>query len=176
MDGMKKYMYQLIEDIQESAANIDKNAEQFYVPMPKGVPEHLHHLPVIPMKKAHQWFNLPLEAFPPAEKWNEYQLLYMCVLLRQLFEHYHIEVEIPNHMPYNLVYGFLLKALDTYTTCQPEESTLDQITFCECEEDTCPFGKYCAKENEYSCDTWIYGNDWAGYHDLEEMEKNKEDE
>jgi hypothetical protein len=176
MNGMQKYMEQLIEDIQKSAAEIDKNAEQFYVPMPKGVPEHLQHLPVIPMKKAHQWFNLSLEAFPPAEKWDEYQLLYMCVILRQLFEHYNMEVELPNSMPYEMVYTFLLKALDTYACCQPEESSIEQITFCEGDEATCPFGEYCANEGEYSCDTWEYGSDWEGFAEWEEMREKREKE
>ena len=85
-----------------------------------------------------------------------------------------MQVELPNFLPYDQVYTYLLKALDTYTTCMPDSNTLDVISFCECDEETCPFGEYCAKENEYSCDTWGYGQHWDGYIDLEEMEKDND--
>lgn len=175
MSTMQRYMEQLIDDIRESAANSVQNSEQFAVPMPPGVPEHLRHLPVIPEKKAYEWFDLSLEMFPPADRWNDYQLLFFCVILRSLFEHYNIQVEIPNYLPYDQVYTFLLKALDSYTSCLPETESLNVITFCECDEDTCPFGEYCAKESEYHCDTWALGQYWDGYIELEVMEKNKKE-
>lgn len=115
MSSMQRYMEHLVDDIRESAKNRDQNIQ--YSPLElMPVPEHLAHLPVVGQKKAYQWFKLSIDAFPAAEKWNEYQLLYMCVILRSLFEHYHIDVELPNDLPYDEVYAYLLKALDTYTT------------------------------------------------------------
>ena len=172
MSSMQRYMDQLIEDIQESAVNKDTNSEQYYVPMPHSVPEHLRHLPVIPEQKAHQWFRLSPEMFPPAGKWNEYQLLYFCVLLRSLFEHYNIEVEIPHGLPYDKVYTFLIKALNEYTTCTQDHDSVNTISFCEGEYTTCPFGKHCTLGDSGYCDTWLIGHFWDGYVDLEEMEKN----
>lgn len=168
MSSMQRYMEQLIEDIQESAKNRDQHMQEI-PPGVYNVPEHLAHLPVIPARKAYQWFNLSLDAFPDADKWNEYQLLYMCVILRSLFEHYHINVELPNDLPYDRVYAYLLKALDTYTTVEPDGSNL--ISFCSGDPETCPFSDYCYKEDTGHCDTWTIGYHWDAYIELEEMKK-----
>lgn len=172
MSKMQRYFEQLVEDIRESARHKDRNV-QFNVPTDLlKVPEEYAHLPVVPAQKAYQWFRLSLDMFPPAEKWNQKQLLYMCVILRHLFEHYNIEVELPNHLPYDKVYAYLLKALDTYTSCEQDHP--NTITFCEGEAEDCPFGYYCASEGSY-CDSWGMGQYWEGYADLKNMEENDEE-
>ena len=174
MDGMQKYFEQMAEDIRQSAASRERNTARYFVPMPGQPPEQLPQQPVEAEKKACEWFALSPEAFPPAEKWDEYQLLSMCVLLRQLFEHYNLQVELPNKMPYHRVYTFLLKALDTITPCNPHDDCVDFISFCDCEEATCPFGHHCAMTDGCYCDTWINGQPWDGFAELEEMKKKME--
>jgi hypothetical protein len=176
MDGMQMYFNQLIDDIRESTANRERNTARYFVPIPGEVPEHLQRPPAEKEKKAWQWFNLSLTAFPPAEKWNEYQLLYLCVSLRQLFEHYNLLVELPHRMPYEQVYTFLLKALDMPTPCNPHDDTVDMISFCDCEEATCPFGEHCGMTDGYYCDNWAPGQPWNGFVELEEMKKKIEDQ
>lgn len=165
------YFEQLVEDIQESAKHKDRNIV-FDIPTDLlKVPEGFEHLPVEPAQKAYQWFRLSLDMFPTADKWNERQLLFMCVILRSLFEHYNINVELPNDLPYNQVYTYLLKAMNTYVTCNEEHP--DTVSFCEGEEDDCPFGDYCASAGSY-CDTWAIGQDWKGFADLKDMDDKEE--
>ncbi len=171
MSTMQRHLEHLIEDIQESAANRDTNAN-FVVPRPVDIPEHFDHLPFEPTRKAHEWFGLSMDMFPSADKWNERQLLELCVILRQLFEHYNMQVELSNCLPYDIVYTFLLKAMETYTTCRPGSGNVDVISFCAYDSENCPFGDYCAAEDEYSCDTWVLGHHWDGYLDWEERRKN----
>jgi hypothetical protein len=174
MDKMQKYFEQLIEDIKEAMASRERNTARYFVPMPGEVPEHLLRPPAEKEKKAYQWFNLSLEAFPPADKWNEYQLLYLCVSLRQLFDHYNLLVQLPHKMPYDQVYTFLLKALDMTTPCNPYESTVDFISFCDWEKKTCPFGKHCGMNKDHYCDNWVPNQPWKGVAELEEMKKKIE--
>ncbi len=167
MDAMQRYMEQLVDEIRQSAKDKDENI-QFNVPTELlTVPKGYEHFPVIPAQKAFEWFRLSVDTFPPAEKWNEKQLLYMCVILRHLFEHYNINVALPNDMPYDMVYSFLLEAMHKYTSCQQEHQ--NHISFCNGDEDSCPFGKFCATD-DHSCDTWAIGYDWAGYWELKDME------
>lgn len=170
MSSMQRYMEHLIDDIRESAKNKDENIQ--YVP-PKlyDVPEHLAHLPVILERKAYEWFKLSPEAFPEAEKWDDYQLLYMCVILRSLFEHYNINVELSNDLPFKTAYAYLMKALSMYTTAEPDSS--NQISFCRGDEENCPFGDYCARQDGGYCDTWDIGHHWDGYMILEEMKEDR---
>ncbi len=170
MSSMQRYMEHLIDDIRESAKNKDENI-QYVPPVLYNLPKHLEHLPVIPQRKSYEWFKLSPEAFPEAEKWDDYQLLYMCVILRSLFEHYNINVELSNDLPYETVYAFLLKALDTYTTAEPDAS--NQISFCSGDEGNCPFGDYCARQEQGYCDTWNIGQHWDGFIILAEMEKDR---
>lgn len=173
MSTMQRYFEQLIDDIRESAKNKDQNV-QFNIPTDLlDVPEEYEHLEVEPAQKACDWFRLSPETFPPAEKWTEKQLLYMCVILRQLYEHYNISVELPSYLPYDMVYTYLLKAMDVYTTCEQEH--LNEISFCDGKGYDCPFGEHCTNEGEYNCDSWIFGHDWEGYSDLKYMEDNEEE-
>ncbi|MDF9795055.1 hypothetical protein OKW21_000318 [Catalinimonas alkaloidigena] len=173
MSTMQRYFEQLVDDIRESAKNKDQNV-QFNIPTDLlEVPEEYEHLEVEPAQKASEWFRLSPEMFPPAEKWTERQLLYMCAILRQLYEHYNIIVELPSYLPYDLVYTYLLKAMDVYITCDQE--SLNDIRFCDGKGYECPFGKHCTNEGEYHCDTWEFGQDWEGFSDLKYMEDNDEE-
>lgn len=173
MSSMQRYFEQLVEDIRESAKNKDQNV-QYHIPEDLlNIPEEYEYLPVELQQKAYEWFRLSPEMFPPASKWSPRQLLYMCVVLRQLFEHYNIMVEMPNDLPYKKVYQYLLKALNMDTSCHQEY--INQISFCEGERSSCPFGDYCAFDGKYHCDTWSFGGDWEGYSDLKAMDDDDED-
>jgi hypothetical protein len=157
---MQAYLQYLIEDIRKSAQ--DKNNNRQYadgIPISMDVPEQLSHLDTVPMYRAGKWLGLSSESFPPAEKWDDQQLLELCVTLRALFEHYQIAVRIPHGLPFKLVYTFLIKALDEYVTCMEEGQ--NEISFCS-ETGTCPFGVHCTMEENEECDTWELGVAWEG--------------
>ncbi len=172
MSAMQRYFEQLIDDIRESAKNKEENVK-FVAPTLLDVPEHLAHLPVIPARKACDWFRLSLEAFPAAEKWDDdYQLVYMCVILRTLFEHYDINVDLPNDLPFDMTYEYLLKAMNEYTTCE-QDNSCNTIDFCHEDSQACPFEDYCTKEDTDYCDNWMIGQYWYGFDVLAEMEEER---
>jgi hypothetical protein len=95
---MQRYLEQLMEDIYKSYQDIKKNTT-FLVystgTILKDVPEKYAHLPFFPTKPIHQWMNLEIDLFPPADKWESKQLHRICAALRQLFEEYGYELGIP---------------------------------------------------------------------------------
>lgn len=160
-----RYLEQLVDDIRESAKNKDHNIS--YPPelvVAPNVPEHLEHLPVIPVRPVYKWMRLDPEAFPPAEQLNEMQIIYFCNILRQLFEHYNYEVQLPRALPYNMVYHYLIKAFYKVEPCNQEN--LNTIYFCEGDESNCPFGEYCGRVNDDFCNSWIFGHWWEGYSEV----------
>jgi hypothetical protein len=164
-----RYLQQLVEDIRESAKNRDENIK--FPPelvSDSGIPNHLKHLPIVPAQKIYKWMRLDPEAFPPVNQMEYEQIIYMCNILRQLFEHYRFEVQLPHSLPIEMVYEYLIKAFYKVDSISDEDS-LNVITFCQGDESTCPFGEYCAKVNEDYCETWLYGYWWEGY---EGMKKN----
>lgn len=157
-----RYLEQLVEDIRESARNKDHNVS--YPPelvVAPNVPEHLEHLPVIPVRAVYKWMRLDPEAFPRVDQLSELQTIYFCNILRQLYEHYNFEVQLPKDLPYSLVYQYLKKGLYKVGTCSQE--SLNTISFCEGDESKCPFSEYCSRVNDDYCNSWIFGHWWEGY-------------
>ena len=162
--SLQRYLEQLVGDIRESAKNRDTNVQ--YPPelvrAPDNIPEHLAHLEVIPAQEVYKWMRLDPETFPPADKLNDDQIIYFCNILRQLFEHYNYEIEMPIGLPFRLVYEYLIKAFYKFETCKQGE-TINVISFCNGDEANCPFGEYCTKVNDDYCDSWIFKHWWEGY-------------
>jgi hypothetical protein len=160
--SIQRYLQQLVSDIRESARNKDINIQ--YPPelvTLMDIPEHLAHLPVEPAQRVHKWMKLDPETFPPADQMNLNQLIYMCNILKQLFEHYNYEVQLPHSLPFPIVYEYLIKALNEVERCNQENVSV--ISFCTGEKATCPFGEYCTRINDDYCNTWLFGHWWEGY-------------
>lgn len=161
-----RYLQQLVDDIRESAKNRDENIK--FPPeliSELKVPENLKHLPVVPAQKVHKWMRLDPEAFPPANQMEFDQVIYMCNILKQLFEHYRFEVQLPHSLPIEMVYEYLIKALHKIESIS-EENSINAIYFCNGDEETCVFGEYCGKVNEEYCETWLYNYWWEGYEGI----------
>ncbi|HEX3006572.1 MAG TPA: hypothetical protein VHO90_03045 [Bacteroidales bacterium] len=161
--SIRRYLEQLVADVRLSAQNRDKNIEYdpILVVAPPNLPDHLKHLPVVPAQPIYKWMRLDPEAFPPAEKFeNEEELIFFCSLLRQLFEHYHYQIQLPCHLPFAMTYEYLIKAFYAVESCSEESSNL--ISFCTGDEDTCPFGDYCSGPDDCYQDSWLI-QFWEGY-------------
>ena len=146
---MQRYFEQLMEDIYQSYKDLQKNTEFTIYPtelVVRDVPENFARLPCYPAKPIYKWMKLDADAFPPAEKWESAQLHRICAALRQLFEEYNYDLDIPWSLSPKDEYPFLIQALRVVEMCnamERDEISPVQIEICKDDPLTCPFKDDC---------------------------------
>ena len=172
MSTMQAYLDHLRDDLRESVKNIATNTinpvfSQRQIDRME-IPTKYSHLPVIPLQKMHVWFNIEPDVFPPEDRLDDFQVLHCCILLESMLYNYNMAIAFPKGIDYRSMYEKLREALNSYITCQMDETNPDTIDFCTFHCDTCHFGENCAnmdEENGY-CDTFLFSVDmWSGHAD-----------
>ena len=142
---MQSYLTHLLTDI-NAAHRPDDDGE------PDGFPATIEEefeqmenwLLTDPVTTFGQYCGLDKEQFPPAEKWTSVQLEKIIIEFNQMMHSWGVDTDLPEDLPLDIQYQFLVRTLDEKITLVPGEG-FTVIEFCEDEPMECPFGKaYCS--------------------------------
>lgn len=136
---MKKYLKYLLADIESAKKNkpstpkqLEDSSEMF-----RGPEEYMNS----PLKNMCDWFGLDARAFPPAERWNEEEILIVVNAMTELWDVYNYEPAFPEGVDTKLKYKLFVKVL---TESVPWLSSgLITIDFCDSDVNSCALEEFC---------------------------------
>jgi hypothetical protein len=138
---MKKYLDQLIEDIQKAAENLP---EKPYLDISeddeclRGVMEYESTEP----KPMQEWFGIDKINFPATEKLTKEELKLMVDEILKLWHAYNFDAVLPENLPADVAYKVLIDNFDKPIVWVSEGRV--GIEFCDYETENCPFPEeYC---------------------------------
>jgi hypothetical protein len=144
---MKRYLEQLIEDMQIAAMQVPFPEELWESVTGESADEiddfsDLEEFINGPVKPLSEVVGIDSFAFPPAEKLTTSQIKLLYIEMYKLLEAYNFVADFPVGLPYKLRYEILRKNWDKEVVFMSRE-TID-LEFCEYNTSRCPFPpRYC---------------------------------
>lgn len=138
---MHLYLTQLLEDLEQAAAN--PPGPSYIEPPPhlEADPE-IAELALVPFKPISEWTGIDREAFPPVSKLMPTQMQKVNEAIFRVFVSLNIElIDAPHDMPPEFLYHVLTNAWDEPVQYLPA-SGMD-LELCTGDPFTCPYGEYC---------------------------------
>ncbi len=162
---MKRYIEQLIEDLQEAKSYAPKQKAASEMTENEFM-EELYEIDRIideeEDKPMYNIFGIDPQIFPPHEKLTDEQATLLSSKIIDLWAEFNIDAVYPVNFPLAKLYPLLVEKFKEPFLYFPMGMT--DIEFCNCEPDKCPFGE------EY-CDCKELAENWE--KDFEEFEKTK---
>lgn len=136
---MKKYLKYLLADIETAKKNKPPTPKQSEnIPEMFSGPEEFINSP---LQNMCEWFGLDARAFPPAERWDEKEMLLIVDAMTKLWAVYNYESVFPEGVGTKLKYELFVKVL---TEPVPWFSSgLITIDFCDSDVNSCALGEFC---------------------------------
>lgn len=143
---MKKYVEQLIQDIENAKLNKpDKPEVALLKPDHPALEYGLDHIAeweCAPYQPMHELLGLEPAYFPPEEKLNDEMITALVSKLLDLWEVFNFYPDFPENLPDRIRYKFLVQHLEE--DVQYVSEGMIHIEFCDYEPEKCPFGQeYC---------------------------------
>ncbi len=149
---MDRYLTQLIEDLENAAAN---------PPTPAYIepPPHLEELPdvaelaLVPFKPISEWTGIEAVNFPLMPNLTVNQMEMVNEAIFKVFESLQIElIDIPDEIPSEWLYDVLTTNWDELVQYLPSSGF--DLELCTGDPMTCPYGEYCdcGEEPDFSDD------------------------
>ena len=144
--SMQPYLDQLLEDLRARHGQLppEPNWRALYPNHP--APEGLEYIIAwengydLPMPEL---FDLPADAFPPPEQLDEDQIAALSDAILTRWASFHIQADIPDNIPYRIVYPVLRDRWVGEPVSVVWEGAL-HLEFCDYEPERCPWGEvYC---------------------------------
>ncbi len=136
---MKKYLKYLLADIESAKRNrppASKHKEDVSEIF-RGPEEYMNS----PLQNMCEWFGLDARAFPPAERWNDAEMLVITDAMTELWSVYNYEAVFPEGVGTQLKYELFVKVL---TEPVPWVNFgLITIDFCDSDVSSCALGEFC---------------------------------
>ena len=135
---MKKYLHQLIADMEQAAKNLPSKPYYDIPAEAEGI-EYVVEWENAKSKPMQEWFGIAKENFPPPDKLTDEELKRMVDEILKLWEAYHFDAALPDDLPPNVAYKVLTDYFDKPVAWVSEGTV--HIEFCDYDPEHCPFPK-----------------------------------
>ena len=139
--NMQRYVEQLIEDLEEVAGNLPAKP---YIEPPPHLEEDpdIAELALVPYKTISAWTGIVPEIFHDMTQLTGDQCEKVNEAIFKVFKTFRIDViDIPKHIPRELLYAVLSTSLDHYVQYLPSSGF--DLELCSGDPMTCPYFDYC---------------------------------
>lgn len=138
---MQRYVEQLIDDLEEAAAN--PPAKPFIEPpLHMEEDEEISELALVPFKPIATWTGISPEVFPHSFRLTDPQVALLLEAMFKLLESIKVElVDIPEEIPPEMLYDILTEYWDDKVQYLPSSGMDWEI--CTGNQQTCPYGEFC---------------------------------
>lgn len=139
---MKRYIEQVIEDLEELAKNPPAPA---YIEIPEQIEAFpfVAELALVPFKTMEEWTGYEAVNFPESYDLEEKQIENLITAIFVVFESIFVElIDIPKEIPSKWLYEALINEWK-HTIIQYLPSSGMDLEFCTGNWHSCPYGEYC---------------------------------
>jgi hypothetical protein len=149
---MERYIQQLIEDLEELAANSPAQTYIESLPHLDETPD-IAELALVPYKTIAEWTEIDPDIFPDMTQLTAGQCKRLNEAIFKVFQTFKIElIDIPKDIPTEFLYEVLSTNLDHYVQYLPSSGF--DLELCSGDPMTCPYGEFCdcGEEPDFSVD------------------------
>lgn len=144
---MKRYIDQIIEDL-ETAANNPPAPVYFEIPPHLAEAPDIAELALVPFKTIEEWTGIKQEVFPCFDELHDGQWERVNEAIFKVFDSLNIQlIDAPEDMPPEMLYDVLTTNWDAEVQYLP--STGMDLELCTGDPMTCPYGEYCDCGEEF---------------------------
>lgn len=138
---MKRYIDQIIEDL-ETAANNPPAPVYFEIPPHLAEAPDIAELALVPFKTIEEWTGIKQEVFPCFDELHDGQWERVNEAIFKVFDSLNIQlIDAPEEMPPEMLYDVLTTNWDAEVQYLP--STGMDLELCTGDPATCPYGEFC---------------------------------